>query len=411
MMNVFNVKNQLLILVLTFLFANVSFSQITYENGYLINDENQKKECLIKNMDWKDNPSEFKYRLVEDAEEVNAEIRDVSEFGIYNVCKFKRALVNIDRSTEDVNKMGYERNPVFKEEMLFLKVLVEGNASLYIYKDGVLSRFFYSVNDSEIKQLVYKQYRIEGNLVAENNYFRQQLLNDLKSLGISQKDVERIGYNKKELEQLFVRLNNANGIMPVRLEKEQRKDVFDLCIRPGIDFSSLLVKDPVTQARDVDFGSQVNFRLGIEAEFILPFNKGKWALIAEPFYQYYKAEKTVEDRQLNYSLDYQTVESAFGLRHYFFLSDNSKFFLNAACLMVLYDDNSKLEVTKTNTSMLNTYELHAPASLAMGVGYKYRDRYSVEMKYEMKNNIINDNFYLSSDYSTFSIVFGYSLFK
>ena len=34
--------------------------------------------------------------------------------------------------------------------------------------------------------------------------------------------------------------------------------------------------------------------MGIEAEFVLPFNNNnKWSIIAEPTYQYFKADKEV----------------------------------------------------------------------------------------------------------------------
>ncbi len=45
---------------------------------------------------------------------------------------------------------------------------------------------------------------------------------------------------------------------------------------------------------EFDFGSQVNFRIGIEAEFIRGFNKNKWAIICEPTYQSFTGEATYE---------------------------------------------------------------------------------------------------------------------
>ena len=50
----------------------------------------------------------------------------------------------------------------------------------------------------------------------------------------------------------------------------------------------------MSETFDLKFDSNTNVSLGIEAEFILPFNKNKWAIIFEPTYQYYKTEKTKE---------------------------------------------------------------------------------------------------------------------
>ena len=51
----------LTVIMLLFLIVTESFGQIKYEKGYFINNENKKIECLIKNKDWKNNPSEFSY--------------------------------------------------------------------------------------------------------------------------------------------------------------------------------------------------------------------------------------------------------------------------------------------------------------------------------------------------------------
>ena len=57
---------------LLFLFTTVftlnCYSQISFENGYFIDNDNQKINCLIKNLDWENNPTKFKYKLSENNE-------------------------------------------------------------------------------------------------------------------------------------------------------------------------------------------------------------------------------------------------------------------------------------------------------------------------------------------------------
>ena len=53
-----------------FLIIGISFSidcnsQISYVKGYYINDSNQKINCLIRNVDWRNNPKEFEYKISE----------------------------------------------------------------------------------------------------------------------------------------------------------------------------------------------------------------------------------------------------------------------------------------------------------------------------------------------------------
>ncbi|MEY2868107.1 MAG: hypothetical protein RIR01_525, partial [Bacteroidota bacterium] len=148
-----------LFLLLTILTALNSFAQIDLEKGYFINNSNIKTECFIKNIDWLDNPVEFEYKLTPESGYISAKINSVKEFGIYDKSKYIRAKVAMDRSSTKAAELSISKIPVFKEEELFLKVLVEGKANLYEYIDGNLLRFFYSIDNSAISQLVYKQYQ------------------------------------------------------------------------------------------------------------------------------------------------------------------------------------------------------------------------------------------------------------
>lgn len=51
------VKKNLLFCFATILFGFNCFSQVTFENGYFIGENTEKTEALIKNVDWKNNPT------------------------------------------------------------------------------------------------------------------------------------------------------------------------------------------------------------------------------------------------------------------------------------------------------------------------------------------------------------------
>ena len=194
-------KKQLAIILLV-LVSFSGFAQITLDKGYYINNDNQKIECLIRNLDWANNPSSFEYKLSENSELKTITIKEVKEFGVYNFSKYQRATVNIDRSSNNTNELTSNRNVKFKEEELFLKVLVEGEAVLYSYHNGNTSRFFFKKENSEINQLIYKRYFATPNQIGENNRYQQQLWNDLKCQKVSIKDVEKLNYKAQKLINL-----------------------------------------------------------------------------------------------------------------------------------------------------------------------------------------------------------------
>jgi hypothetical protein len=118
-----------------------SYSQIEYEKGYYIDNNGQKTDGLIKNKEWKNNPDNFKFKVNEDSEASNKTIVTCEEFGVSTI-KYKRFIVNIDMSNpKKSSNLSESRNPEFIKDTLYLKVLVEGKASLYYYTDGNIERF------------------------------------------------------------------------------------------------------------------------------------------------------------------------------------------------------------------------------------------------------------------------------
>ena len=392
---------KLLLALFTLILSVNSSAQINFEKGYFINNSGEKTECLIKNIDWKNNPTEFLYKLLENDTPKTATIEMVKEFGVNNISKYSRANVNIDRSSEMADKLSTNKSPVFNEEQLFLKTLVEGKANLYYYEDGNLTRFFVSNDSSKIEQLIFKSYIGEGITIHENNHFRQQLLNSLQCNTISKNDLKNINYKKKELTKLFVKYNKCSNSGFTEFEKKQERDKFNLNIRPGINFSSMSVYN-TSSRRNFDFDSELSFRIGIEAEFILPFNKNKWALIVEPNYQYYKSEIEFETQTI--TADYHTIQIPFGLRHYFFLNNYSKIFLNSA-IALDFSGDSKIE---RNDRTL--YEIEKGNNMSFGVGYNHNGKYSLEFRYLPTREIIKNYGYVDSEYKRVSLIFGYNIF-
>ncbi len=308
------IKKRTLIILLLFLGFN-SYAQINFEKGYFINNEGEKINCLIKNIDWKNNPTQFDYKVDENSEVQNADIHNVKEFSIVNQSKYQRFQVKIDRSSENLNNLSTNRNPEFTNEVLFLKVLIEGKANLYSYDDHQIKRFFYAVNDyANVEQLIFKSYEKAQNKVATNNGFRQQLSTNLVCKELPD-NIKNINYRKPELIRFFENYNRCNNSEYINYNKKRKnKNVFNVNIRPGMNISKLSVDNIITPSRDIDFDNEFSFRLGIELEYILPFNKGKWTFFVEPTYQNYKSTTQLESQ--NAEVDYKSIELPFGVRHY-----------------------------------------------------------------------------------------------
>jgi len=391
---------KLLLVLFTFLSIH-SYSQIIFEKGYYIDNNNKKVNCLIKNQDWLKTPKEFQYKLNEESQPQILTVVQVKEFAIDNSSKYERYSVNIDRSSELLKEMSYVKNPEFKEETLFLKVLTEGKATLYQYDEHDLKRFFFKTDTIGVNQLVYKSYKISEAEIGQNHHYKQQIANALQNSVISTKDIKNLSYNSTKLINIFSKYNQAFDAKTANIDAKPKKDLFNLNVRAGIKNSDLSITNSYTPVYDLYFDNKTGARLGIEAEFIFNFNKNKWAFIIEPTYQSYQAE--LLHRNYNAVVDYESIEIPVGFRYYSFLNDNSKLFVNCQYIVetqlgskIDYQPKSELKVVSRSP-------------IAMGIGYKFKNKYSLEFRYSTKK-ITEQHVYLTSNYTTTALIFGYTIF-
>lgn len=387
-----------------------SFAQINYQQGYFINDKNDKIECLIKNIDWKNNPTKFQYKISENATSQTATIESVKEFGIDNFSKYQRFDVEMDRSSKELENMSISRDPKFKKEQLFLKTLVEGNATLFFYQEKNLKRYFIKTVDAEIEQLVFKKFKTSKNQVKENRQFLVQLRDQLQcDSTISNEKLRKLEYKKKPLVKIFEEYNQCANTQFINYEKLQKRDLFNLNLKPGIQASTLNMR---LGGRNFDSGTEVGFRFGIELEFILPINKNKWAIFTEPSFQYQKSESTTEVISVvtgtaittsTIFSDYKSFELPLGFRHYFFLNPNSKIFATAAYVL----DFNFASKASDGGGLETPY--NRGRNLAFGVGYNYKKKYSLEIRHGLRRDLHIFYRNATSKYKTVSLIFGYTI--
>ena len=386
------------------LMARPAFSQILFEEGYFIENSGNRVDCLIRNVDWKNNPEKFRYKMGENSDGQTAAIADVKEFGIPGTVLYKRYTVDVDRRSYLTGDLGFDRNPDFNEERLFLKVLVSGKASLFVYEDGNLIRYFYSIEDQKPQQLVYTRYKTQGQKTLENFYYKSQLAQDLKCEGITSTDIDGTDYKEDDLVAYFSRYNNCLGLDYSVLGQDGDNSLFHLRIRPGIDLNSFNVRYYQSNVPETDFGQHLGFRIGAELEMVLPFNKNKWAITFEPFYRSYKAENDNDTHA-----EYSSLVTALGLRHYFFLGEKSKIFINGN-FGLDFHFNSDFRVATSVTRR----DLEVPNKLldnywALGTGFNWNDKLCVELRYMFNQDLLMQYEFWTADYSSFSIILGYNI--
>lgn len=376
--------------------TSFSFGQISYEKGYYIDNDNIRTECFIKNLDWKNNPTRFSAKYDYNAERPdNLNINNVLEFGIYGKSIFVRKVVNIDRSSEDINKLNEEKEPVWKQEKLFLRILISGKASLYLYRDGSLNRYFYSNSDTSVIQLVYKKYRMK-NVIAYNNKFRQQLWVDVRCPEASISSVENLAYTERNLVQYFEKYNSCFGETTMGRIDSIKREIYSLKIAPGLNVNSLSTEYYSVISTDLLENSKNSFCIGLESEILLPYNNNKWGLLFAPTFQQLYSKEVI--RAKTKTIEFRSIEFPIGVRHYMLMNSKSRMYLTALYISgLIINLNSNV-----NTSAKSVY--------SFGSGFEI-GRASLEIRYATKRDIRSNNLDWRSEYSALSFYLGYKIYR
>ncbi len=403
------------IFIMTLCFTYICYSQNLFEKGYYIDNYGFKVDCLIKNLDWGENPTEFEYKLDQENNSRVLTIKSTKEFGIYNKLKFYRSKVNIDQSSEKTNELSYIKDPVFSEKEVFLKVLVEGSANLYSYKNES-TKFFYSTKDSDIEQLIFKTFRTSNMQIQENKTYILQLRNNLKCQKLTLSSIESIDYNKKDLINFFVNENQCNDSEYINFEKkEKHKSLLKLNIRPGINSRSLeynkISSSTGAVNYDVDFGNKLSFRVGAELEVFLPFRNNSFSVTLEPTFQSYKSEidyvsQSAVITSQKITANYTTINVPVGLRYYSFLKNGSKLFYNGSVSFF----NIRMKSSKIDFENGGHLDLGTDTEARIGIGYNFNEKYSFELNYQFNSPLIKRYRNYNSYFTSLSLIFGYTLF-
>ncbi len=405
-------KNLIFLLFSFLVFPNSLSAQAEFETGYIIVNDGAKINCLIKNLDWLHNPDKIEYKLEATSAVKEGDLNTIAEFGIgdKNV-RFVRAKVEMDRSSNLAKKLETTQQPIFKEETLFLKVIIDGKASLYDYTEKELTRYFFKIDDSAIEQLVYKRFLNKDNLVSVNNQFRQQILVSLNCGTPSM--VDKLTYHRKPLLLRFIKYNECHQSNFVEYKRIKKKAELKLAIKPGISFRNLKTEFSGTGSEFVEEDKGPDFRIGVTLEYFLAFNNRKWSVIAEPTFQSYKNESvlirpfSISDGYL--SVDYTSIELPIGIKYNVFFGKKSNLFLQ--CLLAIDIPIQTMLEYERVPGFVNSFENNRISfNPELGIGYVF-NRISAEVRYTMNRDILSEFVDRVALYNGFSVILGYYIFN
>ena len=307
---------------------------------------------------------------------------------------------------------------------MFLKTIIEGDVSLYYYATKDIRRYFLKTSTYDgVNQLVYLKYLSEedNSQILVNDLYKNQLFSSLACNAITAKDIENLTYTKKSLSKIIEKYNNCKqGTVNINYDaKTSKKQNIFVKLNTHLNFASLDIVDPNAFLNlSTEIKNKFIFKVGIEAEYILPFNNNKWSLFLNPSYHKFKDEKSyvnndglgIHSEDLNHTAttDYSVIEIPVGLRYYSFLNTKSKLFYNVGYVFKIDIGDSNIIFDNSSPTSTNL-KINSRNNFALGIGYCYK-KWSLEYRLNTPSQILGGYISWSGKYSTNGLIVGYTIF-
>ncbi len=358
-------------------------AQITFESAYLIDHFGNKKNVLIRNGDWLENPTIIQVKDSETSKEYSLGLNDIQEFGFREGTVFRKFTLEISNYEKDLGKI--DTNPDFspQKQTVFLKQLSAGKLNLYSYYKGT-PKYFYAAPGEQPTQLLYRRYYNDKNNLQTVNTYRQQLATLLNCPGTNYYGSQ---YNTASLQQLFDSYNN--GCNKVK-SSGAGKSKFAINVVAEAHMLQTSFNSPLYYLDNIKMESKLVPKFGIELEYFLPFSKQSFSVIAAPKYYQYKNEYIkvydVSPHTQAIQLSSSTLEVPVGFRYYNYFNNSSSFFITLA-----YQIKTDFEGTISVNSQPRQLKSGSATSFLFGVGYRY-NRLMAELIYSPFLSTSTSNF-------------------
>jgi len=206
------------LLILFWIVPCLSIAQTTFRKGYLITNSQDTIRGFISFNEESLNPNAVYYRSDLESKTKVFPLKDCKAYVVENFYSYRREVVNISTSNDNLNRIGVGRDTSVRNDTVFLRVLQPGeNVTLFMYSDDIKTRFFIQSKDDiaplELIRNIY--YERQGTAITENK-FQLQLYKLMqkykKDLTLKDVKLEWVGYNADDLIKVVSNINNQAAV-------------------------------------------------------------------------------------------------------------------------------------------------------------------------------------------------------
>jgi hypothetical protein len=337
---------------------------------------------------------------------------------------FISAKVKVDMfySTRADPFQTYERADKTIVRNLFLRVLLIGKLSLFVYVDENGKEHFYTNTGTEdYRELIYKKVPAKAGAernVSEDTRYKEQLKALMADCSELHKKIDFLDYTEKDLMKLFNRYNNCMHTEPVYVSKtDGRRASFHLFAGVDIADFSFTGMDYFSHLENSTFAPCSTFLPGVRMVVPLQRNRKKFSFVLDlanrniSLSSYHLYSTSTYDVQLY--MDYLKLNT--GFRYKLRTPSVEPYFIGGLAGNYMVDFTSSKVQTDTDefgqTDTIHDVAIEEPNPFDFGffagVGFHYK-RFNLEGRFE-KTTGFSPSFDLDSHVTTINVFLSFRL--
>jgi hypothetical protein len=379
-------------------FIKTSIAQKREASGYIIDNDGIIHKGTIQYDRRHDIPATIVFTADAQGVPVEYDISSMQAFGFGNE-SFVRKDIRYDTRPYDINRLSRSKEPIFAEERVFLKELVSGEVTLYLYIEQLNRDHFFIGHGERIDYLMHSRYiqdALHGSrreTMPYQSVYKATILDyfkDCDMAGVA--DLQDVSYSRQALSSAIREFSIKCGLMEGELVvKKPQKRYGGLVI--GFENSGLDVEKAafwrsyLYGIETANFGRHTAPYAGVSYAIDFPRWNYRWTLHNELVGTYYSFDAEYTNIDDGLAIDYDASLEFWALKLYVQLQLNHHF--SNSRIFFAYGRVGNFRFVLNNEISNNTHRnrdftINEKFSLgsAITLGYE-KNRFQIRLKHEL----------------------------
>lgn len=382
-------------------------AQSNFISGTIIKSDGTTLSGLINFQEWEVSPSKIEFKSSKGADKQIFTPKEITSFDITGIEKYISAKVDLNVAPIELEKLTTDREPIFENTTIFLRMLVESRANLFYHIDEIgKEHFFFKVDNAPIEELIFTMYH-EGlyeKEIGAYHRFRRQLIEDLADCPSLRTLIDMANYDRASLQPIIESYNVCVNEEIAFTERED-KSVIKAGLVAGIGVTRLNFQGvSVRDLGETQFTPQATYYAGVYLSVLASRGLNRFSIENELMYHNVGGEGRFENIESDDNFIIRDTEIQFNYLQYNHLwrytrSNKLKPFVNGGLSIgaLVVQNKNNMRIDSEFFAIPNMEEIPAIDDIRMidvgsivGAGLSWK-QLSAELRLEIGKRLSNQN--------------------